>query len=158
MKYRQILIMMIISISLLLIMGLFFAFCVSPMVLGLDHGASSVRQIIEIITLWVCCTPCFITLYLALKVALILKRERFFTDIVAKQIRISGFLVGVSSLTFLLSNIIHIIIIQNLNDSIFEIMCGVISIIGVVVGFTLLTIANFIKKANEYKEDSENII
>ena len=105
--------MMIISISLLLIMGLFFAFCISPMVLGLYNGASSLRQIIEIITLWVCCTPCFITLYLALKVALILKRERFFTDIVAKQIRTSGFLVGISSLTFLLSNI-------NPKDNIYE--------------------------------------
>ena len=140
--------------------GLAFCLLVNPYLYGIyfenSLGTRTNIEIISYIINLICSIPCFILLYLGLKISLFLKRdETLISHDGSKILKIAGFMLSIDSLVFFIS---HMIILFFINKWVIEASLAFLGFIGLTIGALLIVVSYSLNKATLIKEDNEAII
>lgn len=109
---------------------------------------------LEIVFYWVCSLPCFFVLVLAWKITSSFKQGKFFETGSARDISISGWILGVDGLLFIIGNILVYFLKPN-GQEFFYLFLGVTA---VCLGIFFIVLADYMKKAIALKQDNEAIV
>ena len=140
--------------------GLAFCLLANPYLYGIyfenSLGTRTNIEIISYIINLICSIPCFILLYLGLKISLFLKRdETLISHDGSKILKIAGFMLSIDSLVFFIS---HMIILFFINKWVIEASLAFLGFIGLTIGALLIVVSYSLNKATLIKEDNEAIV
>ena len=131
--------------------GLAFAAYVIPV--GIMKAYSEIPWL-EIAFYWVCCLPCFVVLYFAWKVTSSFKNGKFFEAGSAGDISLSGWILGVDGLLFIIGNVL----VYFLKPNGYEFFYLFLGVAAVCLGIFFIVLADYMKKAIALKQDNEAIV
>jgi hypothetical protein len=109
---------------------------------------------LEVSFYWVTSAPCFVILGLAWDVTNRFGQGKFFEERSAKDIEISGWILGIDSLLFIVGNIV----VYFLKPNGYEFLYWVLGVAGFCLSILFLAIARYVKAAEAIKEENEAIV
>ena len=147
---RKVLLILIVTFGLV---GLFCSIFYFPYQTGLYSNPSSLG-VWEIIIYWLCSLGCFVLLSQGIIVYLNLK-EDIYMDKIIKNIQIGYISLGISSIIFIISNLIFAIIRAAISYEVFYIILG---IVGLAISTSLYIFSKYYKELIRIKTENDEII
>lgn len=135
-----------------------YPFSISLTVMGTVEATPTTAQNIEMYTqlafYWMLSVPCFVILGYVWSISNVVKKDNFFSILIAKKIKRCAFILLFALVAFILGNIIFTLL--GWND--FAILYSIISILGLVITCVFAVTAHFVSQAAILKEETEGTI